>query len=129
MTVMQSVMQTASQFNKPDSLMGYGIPDFLAAFQTLSVGQRECANHNNFTVSPSFFIDNLIITNELNRDENFSLSLLDVQGKLILEKEFQGGNRYFYLRDEIRNLKPGLYILQISYSSGFDSFKLIKLKQ
>jgi hypothetical protein len=71
----------------------------------------------------------LIITNELNRDENFSLSLLDVQGKLILEKEFQGGNRYFYLRDEIRNLKPGLYILQISYSSGFDSFKLIKLKQ
>ncbi|HQN98669.1 MAG TPA: S8 family serine peptidase [Bacteroidales bacterium] len=126
MSLMNAVMETASQSHQPDSLLGYGIPDFLAASQTLSVGENELPIHDRFIVYPTIFFDKLMIKNEMRTNEYITVSLLNTQGKLLQQKVFNGYHTYFYLTEQLRELKSGLYILQISYPSGFNAFKLIK---
>lgn len=117
--IKQYIRQSASQYNSPDYLLGFGIPDFgLALGIALSV---EEANFETLKVYPNPVGDKVY----LQLPSTFvtsQASIFDVTGKLILQKTLAMPLESI----DISSLTSGLYILNLQSEQGSLSVKLIK---
>ncbi|WP_223033911.1 S8 family serine peptidase [Hanstruepera marina] len=117
--IMQAVKQSASQYSTPDNFLGYGIPNFGLALNTLSSEDEEV---NDFAVFPNPVSNNLQIIFPENV-EVVNLELYNMLGKLIMKKTiFRNYNTI-----NLKELVAGMYILKIqTFNHGFKTFKLLK---
>ncbi len=125
MDIIKAIQSTATQANKPDSLLGWGIPDYQSAFNTLSV--------------PDLMVEKVLITYPNPVVNRLTIGLpADIQGTFIVQIiNLQGKIAYSYLRNEgsIRSiqlndlgfLSPGIYLVNISSDSYIYSGKIIKM--
>jgi serine protease AprX len=113
-----AIMESCSQYSTPDTLLGYGIPDFSAAFQILSTREKSPAfsavaypNPCTTQVSVSFHAD---------KPDEVTFNLFDQVGRKVLSQNISrcltGQNNI--ILNGVSSLNPGLYVLQIS-SPGF----------
>ncbi|HTL81672.1 MAG TPA: S8 family serine peptidase [Bacteroidia bacterium] len=116
MQVLQTIEQSASQFSSPDSLMGYGIPDFCTANLLLSGNTSAAYSPNTIcNISPNPFTDNFHFSFFATNDQLITIRMYDMQGKLVMErKENASGNSMnSYTIGELENFAAGIYSLQI----------------
>lgn len=125
MRLMDVVMQTASQANSPDSLLGYGIPDFAAAHASLSTGRNDLASKNVFTVYPNPFTDELLIQSHNPVQKPISVILYDVKGSLILSTTWQPQHSLYLLKG-LEHLEKGFYLLHIQAENQAHVYRVIK---
>lgn len=90
MEIIDAVKKCASQYNNPDSLFGYGIPDFEQAYNILAGINSNSVQHlqiKGLYPNPCNESTQLIYVSEKVRD--LTVSLLSVDGKVISEKKIE----------------------------------------
>jgi hypothetical protein len=119
--------QSASQFSKPDSLLGYGIPNFEKAETYLRTNNAVSLNQiNKWEVSPNPFDNSLVIKNiGTSVNQKAEVSLYNLQGICLHQASF-GANEIISLTN-LTNLPEGILILKINSGNHLEQFKLIKI--
>lgn len=121
-----AIEQSASQFSSPDSLLGYGIPDFEEADKYLKINNvSTLKTESSFSVSPNPFQDELYIRN-FNPDSGKIglLTIYNLQGVRLWQSDFNTINSVF--RKNLSSLPDGFLILKIESGAKEEVVKLIK---
>lgn len=121
-----AIEQSASQYAKPDSLLGYGIPDFELADKYLKVNSApSITNETSCIVSPNPFNDHLLISN-LNQtsEDHFHLSIYNLEGVCLWQTD--KSNSGTILLRNMESLPAGLLILSIKSGGKVQRIKVIK---
>lgn len=124
-----AIEQSASMYLTPDSLLGYGIPDFQKADQILkSSGIKTFETGSSWIVSPNPFSDYIVI-----RDSNSgltddcSISIYNLQGVCFWQSTVRHEN--ILLLKNLSNLPEGFLILTIRSGGKTERFKVLKISQ
>ncbi|MBI2270731.1 MAG: S8 family serine peptidase, partial [Bacteroidetes bacterium] len=129
MQVLKAVEKSSTQYNSPDSLLGYGIPNMCVANMVLGGTDRSLLGQDKIIESfPNPFETSIQITFYSLEGQTISICLFDIRGRKITE-ETQRVNansvNYFTIHD-VENLESGMYILNISGTGSNYYKKLIK---
>jgi serine protease AprX len=119
MQVISAIKQSASQYSHPDSLLGYGIPNFCVADQILK-GEG---------IQP--ITNNLINTLCGNMDCELTINVYDISGRMVLNtqtKSSQNNTPDKIIQSlNLYNLSGGIYLVKIASDIGnFYTKKLVK---
>jgi len=125
--VKMAIEQSAHQYSKPDSLLGYGIPDFEKADKYLKVNfTNDLKSETGWVVSPNPFHNYLFLRN-LNpeRVENCRINIYSMQGINLWESTFAASETI--LLKNLGNLPQGFLILSIRSGEEVERIKVIKV--
>jgi len=124
-----AIEQSASQYSQPDSLLGYGIPDFEKADKYLKVNTTTYFNReNSWAISPNPFTDFLFVQNRNNPiDEICVVSIYNLQGICLWQMSFKPEETI--ILKNLANLPQGFLILSIRSGGKEERVKLIKIAQ
>lgn len=132
MQIIQTIQQSSSQSSTPDSLLGYGIPDFCAANLYLSGNPFQLGGENKlYAVTPNPFSDDLQFSFFSMDDQYLSVILYDVQGRqLVNQLVFASGNsENHYVLQELSTVAQGVYFLRVNTEDGkYFTVKVVKGK-
>jgi hypothetical protein len=118
------LLRSASQYDKPDNNLGYGIPNFSKAYlgEILSVESQEIMD---FKLYP-----NPLSSTELSLDfgmeTELDLKVFDVSGRKVAEERLFRTTKSEPYRVGLPNLQPGLYLLQLTDGNRVYRTKLLK---
>ncbi len=127
--IMHAIKQSATQFLNPDSLMGYGIPDFMHAHHLLNEKNKEGDDlQGDIQVMPNPFLYNFYIGLYADDCEAFNIEIITISGKMVyndtmplLRDEYN-----VILMNELNNLAGGVYILKANICGKSKACKIIK---
>lgn len=124
--VKMAIEQSAHQYSRPDSLLGYGIPDFEKADKYLKVNSTQSLiSENSWLILPNPFNDYLQIQNfNPVSNEGCLISIYNLQGILLWQSAYK--NTEQILLNNLDRLPHGLLVLSIRSGGKEDRFKLIK---
>lgn len=123
--IMNLVRQSASQYNTPDTLLGFGIPDFEVAYEILT--NRIFVDSDSFVIYPNPFSEKLNIDYYSADRKLISVEMVDLAGRRIFYSERnleEGLNRIPLGRNVSAGNSP--YILLIK--SGETTLKRVVVK-
>ncbi len=126
--VKQAIEQSAHLYNNPDSLLGFGIPDFKKAFILLiNMNVSNIETQYRWTVYPNPVGDFLVLrqTNENDWSE-VRIEMFSIEGRLLQKWTKPGAQQI-----ELRNLQPlpaGILLLKITSGRSSETFKLTKTR-
>ncbi len=132
--IMDAVRRSANQYNNPDTLLGYGVPDFQVAYNLLNPIQVSNLNPSmpNITIYPNPIGDNQWLNISFTSPEQCSLAVSVYNN--IGEKIFQGNiNQVNQGENDIQianmdQLSAGVYMIQITSDTYSYSAKFVKRK-
>ncbi len=124
-----AIEQSASQYNKPDSLLGYGIPDFEKADKYLKVNHVSYTNwESSWAVSPNPFSDVIFIRNLKSLDaDNYQINIYNLQGICLWSSSFKPEETI--ILKNLANLPDGFLILSIRSGEKEARIKLVKIER
>lgn len=130
MEIIDAIRKSASQFNTPDSIKGYGIPDFCAASTILTGIEKQELKGSQLNVHPNPFQDNFSLTFYSDKQQSVTVELYDITGNKITKQQRNvSSNSYTTFQPfETNILSNGLYILHLVASDKEYYRKLIKHK-
>ena len=123
-----AIEQSASQYNSPDSLIGFGIPDFEKADKYLKVNSaHNLKDKSSWTISPNPFSESIFLRN-LNTvtNKNYLISIYNLQGICLWQSTFNSEETI--VLKNLANLPQGLLILSIRSGETEERIKLIKTR-
>lgn len=122
--IRETLRQHSDKFSNPDNEYGYGIPDFLAAFESLSVEEND-----DFVINSFISIFPNPSNGEVNLDINFegksNVKVFNQIGKLLYNNEISGDN-VAELKSLLTELNGGLYLINIVGEEQNQVVKFIK---
>jgi serine protease AprX len=122
------IEESASQYANPDSLLGYGIPNYATALVLSQVG---VIGKTLFWAYPNPFIDAFTVSFDTNMSGNYDISLINITGDIVMKTNrtiISGGGNIFSISN-LTNLTPGLYILKISSGSLTEYLHMVKIEK
>lgn len=121
-----AIEQSASQYSKPDSLLGYGIPDFQKADKYLKINSTTTlSSGSGWSVYPNPFLDYIVLKNNgVSADKTLSLSIYTIDGMCVWEKSFTSTEST--ILNNLATLPQGVLILRIRSGEKEERIKLIK---
>ncbi len=122
--ILRAVRRSASAYDSPDSLYGYGIPDFEKAFSLLKVTTSVVAYASGTSVYPNPFTDELIMNCPQATGESLHCVLYNLSGKMVWRKSMLAQENISL--SELANLPAGMYVLHIEGGAHSFQQKLIK---
>jgi serine protease AprX len=134
MQIIDAVEKSSTQFNKPDGLLGYGIPDFNFTYNYLNTVKYNSINKSNpLKVFPNPFDDklNIELFNSQNIPSSVCIELFNTLGQRVFFEIFKTFEQKYNMvnvvrLDQIQNLINGLYILKLTADNLSYQQKLIK---
>lgn len=132
MEIIQAVEQSSSIYNSPNDRIGYGIPDFIIAYNNLS--QQQVSRNINSILGNSWIKAypnpfhssfNVVIKPKLTGPATFHL--YDASGKLFFNKEIslQAGAPQIIPFNSLQPLQKGIYFLKFSDGKNKEILKLV----
>jgi serine protease AprX len=127
MDIINALQQSGSQSANPDSLIGYGIPDFVAADTFLSQNNIIQTSRDDIRISPNPFNASLSIVFEkpLSVGNSIHITLESINGKKVRDLSDLTGNEKITI-DNLANLTPGVYILFVNSNNNQWVRKVVK---
>ncbi|MCX6251757.1 MAG: S8 family serine peptidase [Bacteroidetes bacterium] len=118
--VYQAIRESGNRYDEPDSLTGFGIPDFAKALLNLSIPEKK---EYVAKVFPNPFSDHFTIGFTSQKDERFNLDLYDLTGRRVFHSPSLGtrtGENRITIKG-LSSLEKGCYLLKYSGEklSGF----------
>jgi hypothetical protein len=125
--IITAVRESSDRFNNPDSLYGYGLPDFLSALKKLE-DQHTFKPEVEITAGPNPFFDRI---NLWFRDNpgHLSVSLVDFSGRLVMRKDFAVYASRSYTLDTSGSMTQGVYYLKVATDAGEKVFTMVGLRK
>lgn len=117
-----ALLLSASQYNSPDSAMGYGIPDFYETYQLLA--QENNASHADFLVYPNPFSALLNINTYFENTGITTLRCFNMYGQQMFS--LQNEKTFIHLQGELQLLREGMYIFTIERNGQKRNFAAVK---
>lgn len=120
--ILEVIRRSGSQASEPDSLLGYGIPDY-ERIETI----MDEIKKNPFMIYPNPVKDSLIIK-LFNAGENVlcNAEIISIQGQLMIKKELNFSTQNPTSSIDLSNQAAGAYILRIQCDNQIFMHKLIK---
>ena len=126
MELMQYLKMTASQSDAPDTALGYGIPDFVRAFNKIKVVEGDIVN--TFVVFPNPVTNRRIINfyiDPTTEQTSADLYFYDLKGSFLQKKIFQIKSPVDPVEIDVSFLNPGSYILNYMIGGEAKKSKLV----
>ena len=127
MQIIDVLKATASQSGSPDSLLGWGIPDYSQA--VLLPTKINSPKSGSFTVFPNPVSDHLTIELPALISAKFEVAICDLQGRKIRTYHAEASGKKVIQVNELGFLSPGIYLVRITDESKSYTQKIIKLKK
>lgn len=127
--VIQKIKESCDQYNTPDSLKGYGIPDFAQAYYTVTGNKIAYPLQNEIDlVAPNPFNDFIKVRYYAADTQFIEIRMYDILGKEIVYKKAWCETRSYNTLDfhMPSGLSQGMYFLQITTRHEKVAVKLIK---
>ncbi len=127
MQIINAIQASGSQASNPDSLLGYGIPDFPMACLILSgLNPGIASNGDNLILNANPFGEELNFTFYTNTRQMIKITLVDLLGQVIYSNtaEVLGLSRNAISIPA--NFAKGVYVLEIESESNVISKKVVK---
>ena len=125
-TEIKAVMEESGrQYNNPDSLLGYGVPNMQLASELLqhsSVKNQKISSE--WSVFPNPVQNYVVIQNRNNNSDEVKINLYSISGQL-LKQWIKPGNANILLSD-LPGVLSGMFLLKISTDHQSETFKLCK---
>lgn len=125
--LLEDILNSGHRADAPDTLFGYGIPDFLKATQGKILSVDDVIN-DKIKVYPNPFTENRLsikINNEL-ASNGLSVYMSDANGKMIAEREYNSYELNDVLIFEFRDVTPGVYFLRLTSETFEKQVKLLR---
>lgn len=133
MEIIDAVQKSADKYNNPDDRYGYGLPNFRIAFTILEKQREERKNNilqgKWITAFPVPFKQFFTVFVKAPSTGNVNLKLLDMTGRVVLEKnlQVQQGNYYNIKMNPSATQRFGIYYLQYNDGKNTKTLKLVGL--
>jgi serine protease AprX len=132
MEIIQAIQESASQASSPDSLLGYGIPNFgKALFLIQGIDPIRLDNESLFRVYPNPSLNSLTVDFYSHDRQKITIELLSAGGKLLITKPIDVGytsiNRIEF--NEFQNLPSGVYFIRINTKSAHHVERVVKIAE
>jgi serine protease AprX len=112
--IKDAIERSAHQFNNPDNLLGYGIPNFKVAYFLLSGYGITDVNQDQFlNIYPQPFISDFRIDFYSSTDQTISVKITDVTGKLVYSSDWQLQKGVINKLDIVDIQAAGVYVLNL----------------
>lgn len=117
MEIYRAIIESAHQFSNPDSLLGYGIPNFVNAL--FHLGEPPAPGAGEAYAAPSLFSDDFTLYFSSSSDFEGSIEAFDALGRLVFQSpfSFRTGTNYAVPFDGT-GLPPGAYFIRILKEEG-----------
>ncbi|MBN1819545.1 MAG: S8 family serine peptidase, partial [Prolixibacteraceae bacterium] len=124
--IKKAIEKSANLYSTPDSLLGYGIPDFMLADQILKLsGIQSLSKDLDFMAFPNPFSDRImILAREIFPGVELNIRIVDVSGRII--KEFTEFSESIITLTGLEDLSNGFYSLVITTEENNTVIKLLK---
>jgi serine protease AprX len=123
--VLNYLRRSASQYEKPDPLLGYGIPDFLKANKLAGIDKLD--KEKKYTVTnPVENTGVVIYIDTLFKGESATVWLTDSQGKIVLKQKINrlSSQNMLYIPASVA---PGTYVLKFVSENLSFTERIVKL--
>jgi len=120
--VLELIERSSHQHTNPDTLLGYGIPNFALAFNNISIDERSALL--NLKIYPVPFGDELTVEGFGENQSEIEVSLTNLNGTSIETKSHFENDKLVI--DNLGSLSSGVYILTIISNNKSSSFKVLK---
>jgi serine protease AprX len=122
--IKQALVRSGSQFQKPDSLLGYGIPNMLVAHTLLAKSSvvTEISSSGWF-LFPNPFKTSFTFFSTESSGKGTGVEISDLSGKIVFRNHFSGPGPY---QINGLNVPSGMYFLKLSTPGGNEILKIIK---
>ena len=129
MEIIQALQKSGSQANNPDSLLGYGIPNYMTANYFLSLNEHHSDNSNHdIFIQPNPFSTGFTIDFSSHPPNgHLKITLKTMTGSHVYESSYSRTGSSMIVLDKLANLAPGIYILFIQAENNYWARKVIKL--
>ena len=122
--IKRAIEKSSSQYMQPDTLLGYGIPNFQDALNILGVNQIQFGE-NFLSVSPNPMETIAYLTLSTIEQSSFDMNIYDIQGRLIeSEERVYTGSK---MPINISKLHSGIFILEVIMDNQTHRLKINKL--
>jgi hypothetical protein len=127
MELLAAIEQSATLHSNPDTIMGYGIPDFCSANTILTGIEHQNSTNEKLVVYPNPFEDELEIAFYTSKKQKITITLYDLTGRKILQTESTTKTASGALRlTDFSGIPKGLYILSINTANKCYYEKVVK---
>jgi hypothetical protein len=128
MDLLNAIQASGTRANDPDDNVGYGIPDFMAAHNILTIidGDEE-AFFDNVNIYPNPFTSYCEVTFSTESRSFGRFTMVDLTGRTVYENEYaleQGINRLQV--NEIGNIPSGVYFMRLESGNALVTMKIVK---
>ena len=120
--IMDAVRESSSCFNTPDTLLGYGLPDFMKAMNLISAEQEDYSGKKCFALGRNPVMNNLFIF-YYKLPEQAYVKIFNFRGALVYSGPLSGSNNVI----DISFLRRGMYFISVSGVDFSDIEKFIKI--
>ncbi|MET7001331.1 S8 family serine peptidase [Chitinophaga defluvii] len=137
MDILRAVKACSSQYRQPDYRIGYGIPNFRAAYDTLLKMElqdtayiRQTLDNHPVKAFPNPFNDQLRIYYKASANLQIMLELMDAAGRIVRKRSLPAVDMnygYFNWQDGLSSLPAGVYYLRVIQGTVKSTLKLVKL--
>jgi len=125
--ILSAIKMSSTQFNNPNQLMGYGIPDFSSATAMLSSKGLTANAENGFKMT-SFIFEKLGAIQLPAFASALDILLFDLNGNMVYEKTgLELTNQKEIELKDFPKLPNGFYLLKINSGTTIFTKKIIKL--
>ena len=125
MEIKEAIEHSASNYMNPDTLKGYGIPDFQLASILLKKSPQ--SSSENIIAMPNPFQKILYVKSSVKLSSNAVFEINDINGRMIrrLEPENKGSSDLFIFKG-LESLSQGMYILKVLDKNIHQTLKIFK---
>ncbi len=127
--IKNAIQQSASQHLSPDSLLGYGIPNFLMADGLLGGTELNFSNDDKLiSIYPNPFTEQIELKFYSVSNQRINIAISDVLGKKVFEQSEETAARvYNTISLPLSELKKGIYFVEVSSKENIFVRKIVKL--
>jgi len=129
MEIQGAIKQSASQYNSPDSLLGYGIPNFSNALFLITKTKFNAVGDTKIdNIFPIPFTNELSIIYHSLDTEKISLTLCDVYGNTVVSEQFMAttNSQNIFTCTGLETIAKGIYIVTIVGKNKRFSQRVVK---
>ena len=125
--IIEMIKQSSSQYQNPDTLIGYGLPNFANALSQIGA-DLPYSSIRIKGIYPNPFLDKISLLFIQIAPKDIFIELYDIQGKMIKQKRYVNlpGGEFELTIDNLGGLSQGIYIIKVLSGEYCYVNKLVK---
>ncbi|OOG72371.1 S8 family serine peptidase [Algoriphagus sp. A40] len=122
--LIEALIRSATQYESPDNLLGYGVPNFFDALygEILAVEENE---NLDWKVYPNPLVENEISI-RFGIGLKSSFELIEMTGRTLIQLELTRNDPKSPYKVQLEGIKPGLYLIQMREGALVKQTKLLR---